>query len=395
MNFYKTLRFIFLMLSAENIFCKKIVQSNSLYKDKINKTHWFRFAPLKNVLQKHSEISYEVHDPALFFNFKSFPLSIDYSKQPHQGYLLPTFLLRIPGGIVQGMQGLVLIDNQCINEMIWRDCPSFYMSAHKINLENIIKVTGRVAVITQPAYENYFHWMTEILARLAFLDLQGIQYDYVYVPQKSKFMKETLQLWGVLEEKIIAPTSEDFAIQADEIILPSLVSNSNYGWTQFVNYVRPDLITFVKNKLLTNAQKSINKNLSRKVFISRKDAPFRKVINEDEVFEKFKCHGFERYELSKLSVVEQIMLFHGAHIIISPQGTGLANSIFCTSQTKIIELFQGLCDCTFWYISQIFNLNYTPIQTVSFEYNFFKAWQNDTYMSLQVIEEVEKSFNRG
>jgi hypothetical protein len=378
-NLDKTIIFLFLLL-FNNIFCKKIV----------NKIPLFKFVPINNILYNHPEILYKICDQAVPFKFKLFPLSVDHTRQPYQGYFLPTFIVKIPNGTVQGMQGLVLIDNQCIDEMIWRDCPSFYMSARKIKSENVIKIAGRVAVITQPAYENYFHWTIEVLARLAFLEKEGIEYDHLYAPQKSKFMRETLKMWGVSEEKIIAPASEDFAIQADEIILPSLVCNSNHGWTQFANYIRPDLVTYVKDKLFIEAQKEKIEILSKRVFISRKDAPFRKVLNEDELFAQFEQYGFVRYELSKLSVSEQIMLFNQAEIIVSPQGTGLANSIFCGTSTKIIELFQGLGDCTFWYISQIFNLNYTPIQTIPFERNFFKAWQSDTYIPLSVIKDVQQ-----
>ena len=58
-------------------------------------------------------------------------------------------------------------------------------------------------------------------------------------------------------------------------------------------------------------------------------------------------------------------------------------------KTKIIELFQSLCDCTFWYISQIFNLDYVPVQTVRFETDFIKAWKTDTYMPIDIIDKVK------
>jgi hypothetical protein len=329
--------------------------------------------------------------PSALFEFKPFPLSIDQSRQPFRGFLFPTFIVTIPNEIVQGMNGLVLIDNQCIDEMIWRDCPNTYLVAKPIHNQNILRIQGKVAVITQPGYDNYFHWHTELLSRLALLDMQGVTYDYVYAPQRSKFMKDFLKMWGIPESKIIAPTSEDFAVQADEIILPSLVCNSNHGWTQFVNYMRPELLEYVKNKLFKAAQeKNIDTSqFPKKIFISRKDAPIRKVINEDEVFEKFEKLGFVRYELSKLSVAEQIMLFHQAEIIVSFQGTGLANSIYCNKKVKIIELFQGLCDCTFWNISQTLGLAYMPIQTIMFEHEFMRAWTADTYVPVSVVEKVK------
>jgi hypothetical protein len=387
----KNIIVFFLLCIFQNVYSKRILDSSHKYlKEKINRTHWFKFTPLLDIVSSHPEIRYQLCTLNVIFEFKPFPLSIDQSKQPSKGFLLSTFIVNIPNGIVQGMNGLVLIDNQCIDEMIWRGCPGGYLNAKLIEKQNILHISGKVAVITQSGYDNYFHWHTELLSRLALLDIQGIEYDYVYAPQKSKYMKDLLKMWGVPESKIIAPTSEDFAVQADEIILPSLVCNSNHGWTQFVNYVRPELLEYVKNKLFKAAQaKNIDTSrFSKKIFISRKDAPIRKVVNEDEIFEKFQNLGFERYELSKLSVAEQIMLFYQAEIIVSFQGTGLANSIYCTKKTKIIELFQGLCDCTFWYISQQLDLDYTPIQTIMFERDFLKAWKADSYVPLSIIEKV-------
>lgn len=124
----------------------------------------------------------------------------------------------------------------------------------------------------------------------------------------------------------------------------------------------------------------------------------RFIKNSIEIFkDQFRRnHWFKfvpiHHELSKLSVSGQIILFNQADIIVSSQGTGLANSIFCNSNTKIIELFQSLGDCTFWYISQIFNLNYIPMKTVDFEHDFFKAWKSDTAMPLRVIEDIKKYF---
>jgi hypothetical protein len=95
-----------------------------------------------------------------------------------------------------------------------------------------------------------------------------------------------------------------------------------------------------------------------------------------------------RYELERLSVAQQILLFHNAETIISPQGTGLANCIFCTPKTQIIELFQGLNDCTFWYLSQELGLNYTPIKTIEFSTNYFTGWSDNTRMPLNIIEKM-------
>ncbi len=350
---------------------------------------WFEIAPLQNLLQKYPDIEYIPCFSETCFEYNPFPLSINQANHPNIGSINQTFILKIPNGTVQSSWGEVLIDNNSyIQEMIWKNNWGILNNITQHNKSKVVHIPGRVAVITQFAFYNYFHWLTEILARLALLELQGIEYDWLYVPQDSKYMKTSLELWGINTSKILSPT-KDTIITADEIILPSLTANVSFGNALYSAYVHPELLKYVRNKLLSATKKNYAElHFSKKVFISRKDAPFRKIINEDEFFDTLKNHEFVRYELTELSVPEQIMLFHNAEIIIAPQGTSAANIIFCTQKTQIIELFQGLNDCTFWYISQILKLNYTPIATTDFVDNYYQAWQSDTYMSPSIIQTI-------
>jgi capsular polysaccharide biosynthesis protein len=182
-------------------------------------------------------------------------------------------------------------------------------------------------------------------------------------------------------------------IQAQSVIVPSLVSNTNFGGVLGSCYVQEKLIAYVCKKLLTTAlAHTTGVPLASRIFISRKDAPQRHIINEDAVFALLQPYGFVRYELSKLCVTDQILLFHNAEIIISAQGTGLANSIFCKKNSLVIELMQGLNDCTFWYLSQMLSFAYVPIKTTNFIHDYVHAWQSDTYMPLLIIQEVIERF---
>jgi len=348
---------------------------------------WFKITPLKKILEQYPDITYIACSQEHFFEYEPFPLSINQANHPNIGSINPTYILKIPNGTVQSTWGEVLVNNDTyIQEMIWKNNWGILNNIKEYDSKNIIHVSGKVAVITQFAFYNYFHWLTEVLARLALLEIQGIEYDWLYVPQDNKYMKTSLELWGIDTNKILSP-SKDTIITADEIILPSLVANVSFGNALNAAYVHPELLKYVQNKLLSKA-KHIYTDLAfaKKIFISRKDAPFRKIINEDEVFNELQKYGFILYELTKLSVPEQIMLFHNAEIIVTPQGTSAANIIFCTPKTKIIELFQGLNDCTFWYISQILSLNYTPIATTEFIDNYWQAWHSDTYIPISIIQ---------
>jgi len=350
----------------------------------------FDIIPLTSWLQQNPEVQYQKCFDVYTFKFKPFPLSIDPSQQPYVGQIKETFILTIPNGRILSDTGCVLSNNhQIIADFIWKK------RLH--NIENIptmdkiptIITHHKVVVITQSAYTNYWHWISEILCRLALIDMFKIQYDYICIPQSTPFMKDSLALWGIDSQKIIPISYEQcFCIQANELIVPSLVSNTNTDCPLLSCYAQQHLLTYVKNKLLTAAQKTDQKPFAKNIFISRKDTPLRNILNEDDVFALLKPYGFERYELSNLSVTDQILLFHNANVIIAPQGTCVANTIFCDSKTAIIELFQGLCDSTFWYTSQMLEQNYTPFQTIPFMHDYITAWQSHTIMPLPIIQKL-------
>ena len=94
------------------------------------------------------------------------------------------------------------------------------------------------------------------------------------------------------------------------------------------NYSTPATVQFLRGAFIPAAQKVVDPSqFSKKVFVSRKKAFRRKISNEDEIFALFKPHGFVRYNLEDLSVLEQVTLFHHAEIIVAEHGAALANLV--------------------------------------------------------------------
>jgi hypothetical protein len=77
---------------------------------------------------------------------------------------------------------------------------------------------------------------------------------------------------------------------------------------------------------------------TRKFFISRDDAPARKLINAEEVF--MALQGWETVTLTGMSTKKQIELFSSASHVISTHGAGLTNLLWCQLGTKVIEISQ-------------------------------------------------------
>ena len=76
----------------------------------------------------------------------------------------------------------------------------------------------------------------------------------------------------------------------------------------------------------------------RKIFISRRGAATRRVVNEPELFELCAARGFEMVEPEKFSLLDQVRLFAEAAMIVGPKGAALTNCMFCAPGTKTMVL---------------------------------------------------------
>ncbi|MBI2345158.1 glycosyltransferase family 61 protein [Candidatus Dependentiae bacterium] len=306
------------------------------------------------------------------FNFQPYPLYQEYAQKhfPNQGIFRNIYIINAADSTANfchyplwGINGLIFINNYFVKECQIKDISPFYLN--KTNSLEVHKtshnyyVNGTLAICSHVYPDCYGHFMLDVLCQLALLELFNIQYDYLCIPYHQKFMQEALELWGIDPKKII-PLTFNITIKAQNIIMPTSVTETQM-FASNCNYTIDILIQYVSKKLLDSTLKKKNHlHKNSKIFISRKDAPANKRIvpNEDEIFQLFEDNGFKRYELTKLSLTEQILLFHNAEEIVSFVGSGALNIIFAKPNTKYIEIIQTMLDATFFFLANIFNLNY-------------------------------------
>ncbi|PWU04973.1 MAG: hypothetical protein C5B43_03900 [Verrucomicrobia bacterium] len=321
----------------------------------------------------------KVHDP-MKLSFKRFPIASTEESTYAKPLIPETFILEIKNGSIFSDQGYTIIDGKyMISELIWPWSPLKKNEPPFQVLPQSTKFPGTILVLAQEGHDNYYHWVTEILPKLALL--KNLHYDWIYLPRlTSNFQLKTIQLLNIDKSKIIQ--AEKFThIQADSLIVPSHVSRSCYS---------PDWVCkFLRNQYFPFAIHNITQEkFSNKVFISRQKASQRRIINEDELFDTFKTLGFQRYNLEDLDFIEQIQLFSQAKIVVAAHGAGLTNIIFCKPNTQIIELFQEREDDTFCYLSQTMKLNYTCLKTTAFKEGLGNS---DTVVSIPLVKQFIKN----
>ena len=193
-----------------------------------------------------------------------------------------------------------------------------------------------LATITSPGSTGYFHWIFESLPRLKLLEAVIDEIDYLIVPYNLKrFHLETLNLLGVPKEKLLK-IKDGTHLLCERLIVPSLSSGVQKWACEFLR------------------ESFLPKDLAephRLIYISRKDALYRKIINENEVEDYLREIGFEIVQMSELNFLEQVKICAEAQIVVAPHGAGLSNTVFCRN-AKILEMFSpSYINKAYWTIA--------------------------------------------
>jgi hypothetical protein len=206
-------------------------------------------------------------------------------------------------------------------------------------------VEGRVGVLAARGDVSYYHFLLDVLPRLAMLDdHDGFSHeDRLYVPATLEFQQQLLSLLAIPSARII-DSDQVRHLQAELLVVPGLPDT----------HLRtpPWVIRFLRERLLPA---SLQRVPGRRIYITRGSRRQNRIVtNEADVMRTLASEGFTLIDPARLSVDEQIRTFAEAEWIVAPHGGALTNLAFASAGTSVVELFapdyvQGcywkLCDC--------------------------------------------------
>ena len=168
-----------------------------------------------------------------------------------------------------------------------------------------------------------YHFLFYMLAQFVNTSNNDIIY---YFPTTCKFSEEMLALlpWTRHREK-----------QEGYNYVTSHITNSI-----FFDWCLPQSYTYIRHLFTPYIAPRVP---GRKIYISRNhpsNRPSRQILNEDELLHAIEPLGFVRIFMEDLSCDEQIRIVSEAEVILSPHGSALAFTVFCSYGTKIIEILQ-------------------------------------------------------
>jgi len=242
-------------------------------------------------------------------------------------------VLELAGGRVLQPHSVVITG---ANRWLWEQCWYFGTTKprqHPMFLHPFpqppVDVPGRLGVLTTRGDANYYHFLHDVLPRVAVLEQAGVERpDRWYVPHTTRFQRELLELWGIGEDEIIN-SDEVPHVRAQTLVVPGVAST--------IERNPPWVSQLLRQRLVPVGTQRIP---GRNIYLARRAGLHnRAVLNEAEVLALLEPLGFEVVDPGSLSVVDQIRTFAEADVIVAPHGASLANLPFCSPGSSLLELF--------------------------------------------------------
>lgn len=286
--------------------------------------------------------------------------------EPHESFLKEqrgvspaTFVVELHRGRFWGFYGgsVFTEDGRLCPELskdVWG--PRLHSAFVKTSLPRATWLPGRtLSLVTPEAAANYHHWTVDLLPRAGLAQRAGYrlsEFDHVLIKHRGyPFQEEALQRLGIDKSKIIR-VEDNLHVQAETLVVPSVRHDNTKVGRKDMEFVR---------RLYLPSEPSATPAF-RRLYVSRRDASFRRVTNEPDLMPLLQKHGFEEISMSKLSVAEQAKIFSEAQFVIGPNGSALANLLFANPACQVVEFFApGWVVGYNWMICAAFGLPYTAI----------------------------------
>jgi len=250
------------------------------------------------------------------------------------------FVLSLPNGTVVNEGGVLTQEG-----FVLGDTRTYTVNTKKfsdricaaVRDEKHLFFEGRLAVVSSPGGENWYHWLLQILPRLIILSESQVAYDRIYLnnvvhPWQINSLELVLSFLRIPKEKMLVVNGNS-VVRASILVVPSVPFIPSRG-VFLPEWMRRSLrAIFLSEESSTEAFQ-----VSEKIYISRSKASIRRIINEEEYVPELEALGFKVVHLETISSSFQAALFNGARIIIAPHGSGLSNLLFSRSGCKVIEI---------------------------------------------------------
>lgn len=203
-------------------------------------------------------------------------------------------------------------------------------------------------------HSYYYHWVLDVLPRVLsatlFQSTTGSEVTLIVPRLSQPWLLQSLYCLNADHPiSLINISRRITSISSDHLLMaPGARISANSTFSLSASHILPTglvhpVLVNQLSGLIVNSVHSNNPNLSpsglpKRVFISRSDSSYRRILNEAEILNLLLPHGFTRIELSQLDFSTQVSIFDNVEIVIGPHGAGLTNLIFA-KHAFVLEIF--------------------------------------------------------
>jgi hypothetical protein len=184
--------------------------------------------------------------------------------------------------------------------------------------------------LTGRNHENKGHFVLQHLPRLllarSWLE-KNSDYRILVAPGHARWQKHFLRLAGLPDDRIMEGTQGTWRARR-VLYVPMFYGTNGLGPPEHYREIRDRA---------AGLERSAPPSPARSIFVTRRDAPDKRLLNEDEII------GIARAILGELDVFEfkgqtlesQIVAFRRAPVILGPIGQGICNVIFAEGRVLV------------------------------------------------------------
>lgn len=226
------------------------------------------------------------------------------------------------------------------------------------------------ALFTDACAQNYAHWISEVLPRVALFCSETRYKDVPIIVDAhlhENIMDSLLLVAGLDREIITLPINR--GLNVGLLYVTSVTGYVPFGQRKrrWFELYRKKLTGHSQGVFSSKAlgvmrerinsrevQDQTDNDLPSKIFLRRR-VGVRSLVNSDEVEAFFTDQGFLLVEMENLTFQQQLQLFRHAEIVVSPTGAALANALFCRSGAQVVVLMAKHEEMIYRYWANMLN----------------------------------------
>ena len=259
----------------------------------------------------------------------------------------PAFLCMLPGGRVLGQSFLPAAQDGTVFVERCTDSPGklerldgiTQLDSLRLASSSVLWASGRFTP-RRPGrhllignHDNIGHWLLFYFTRLRLLEeMPALRDANVVVGANVRPLHlECLQRAGFADERVVRVQAGEFA-EFEELWVPSFVCGISASQPV---YWLPDVVRFLRRSLGVSPPRGGGKRL---IFLSRRGAKWRRLLNEDEIAGVLAGMGFEEVDPAALDLQGQIDLAAQAGAIVATAGAAINLHLFAGEGVPVVQL---------------------------------------------------------